>query len=303
MSNRVDADAGALGELADSEKPFAHGAIIRPARIGQAAASASRFELLDLLSQESPAPHKPLDGDYSSNIFTTLPMATDTHRAFKGRLYGQFARIGKALSSPHRLEMLELLAQGERTVDSLAGEIGLSLANTSQHLQVLRQAALVDSRKDGLFVHYRLVDPAVYDLCRAIRSVAEQQLAEFDRLVRDHFGDRSAAEAVPMGELIKRARSRDVVILDTRPANEYAAGHIAGAISVPVDELQGRLRQLPKDKEYVAYCRGPYCVYADRAVDILRSKGRRARRLLEGFPEWRAAGFPVQTGLEQEASR
>jgi rhodanese-related sulfurtransferase/DNA-binding transcriptional ArsR family regulator len=231
-------------------------------------------------------------------------MATDTtHRAFKGRLYGQFARIGKALSSPHRLEMLELLAQGERTVDSLAGEIGLSLANTSQHLQVLRQAALVDSRKDGLFVHYRLVDPAVYDLCRAIRSVAEQQLAEFDRLVRDHFGDRSAAEAVPMGELIKRARSRDVVILDTRPANEYAAGHIAGAISVPVDELQGRLRQLPKDKEYVAYCRGPYCVYADRAVDILRSKGRRARRLLEGFPEWRAAGFPVQTGLEQEASR
>jgi rhodanese-related sulfurtransferase/DNA-binding transcriptional ArsR family regulator len=221
-------------------------------------------------------------------------MATDTHREFKNRLYGQFARIGKALSSPHRLEILELLAQSERTVDSLAGEMGLSLANTSQHLQALKQAALVESRKQGLFVHYRLVDARVYDLCRAICSVAEHQLGDLDRLVRDHFHDRSAAEAVPMKELIKRARSRDVVILDTRPANEFAAGHIAGAISVPVDDLQRRLRQLPKDKEYVAYCRGPYCVYADRAVEILRAKGRRAQRLLEGFPEWKAAGLPVE---------
>ena len=221
-------------------------------------------------------------------------MPIDTHRDFKNRLYGQFARIGKALSSPHRLEILELLAQGERSVDSLAGEMGLSLANTSQHLQALRHAALVESRKEGLFVHYRLVNASVYDLCRAIRSVAEQQLAELDRLVRDHFGGRSAAEAVPMEELMKRARSRDVVILDTRPVNEYAAGHIAGAISVPVDDLQRRLRQLPKDKEYVAYCRGPYCVYADRAVEVLRGKGRRARRLLEGFPEWKAAGLPVE---------
>lgn len=225
-------------------------------------------------------------------------MPIDTHRDFKNRLYGQFARIGKALSSPHRLEILELLAQGERSVDSLAGEMGLSLANTSQHLQALRHAALVESRKEGLFVHYRLVNASVYDLCRAIRSVAEQQLAELDRLVRDHFGGRSAAEAVPMEELMKRARSRDVVILDTRPVNEYAAGHIAGAISVPVDDLQRRLRQLPKDKEYVAYCRGPYCVYADRAVEILQGKGRRARRLLEGFPEWKAAGFPVDVSAQ-----
>jgi rhodanese-related sulfurtransferase len=221
-------------------------------------------------------------------------MAIDTHRDFKNRLYGQFARIGKALSSPHRLEILELLAQGERTVDSLAGEIGLSLANASQHLQALRQAALVESRKEGLFVHYRLADPAVYDLCRAIRGVAEQQLADFDRLVREHFAERSDAEAVPMAELLKRARSRDVVILDTRPVNEYASGHIAGALSVPVDDLQRRLRELPRDKHYVAYCRGPYCVYADRAVEILRAKGRRAVRLLEGFPEWKAAGFPVE---------
>jgi rhodanese-related sulfurtransferase/DNA-binding transcriptional ArsR family regulator len=221
-------------------------------------------------------------------------MATDSHRVFKDRLYGQFARIGKALSSPHRLEILELLAQGERTVDSLAQEIGLSLANASQHLQALRQAALVEPRKHGPFVHYRLADPAVYDVCRAIRTVAEHQLAEFDRLVRDHFGERSSAEAVSVDELLRRARSKDVVILDTRPANEYASGHIAGAISMPIDDLQRRLRELPKDREYVAYCRGPYCVYADRAVEILRSKGRRARRLLDGFPEWKAAGLPVQ---------
>jgi DNA-binding transcriptional ArsR family regulator/rhodanese-related sulfurtransferase len=221
---------------------------------------------------------------------------TNPHREFKNRLYGQFARIGKALASPHRLEILELLAQGERTVDSLASEMGLSLANMSQHLQTLRQAALVDSRKDGLFVFYRLADPAICDLCTAIRTVAERRLADLERLVRDHFGDRSDAEPVEMHELLARARSRQVVVLDTRPASEYLAGHISGAISVPVDDLQRRLRQLPKGKAYVAYCRGPYCVYADRAVEILRAHGRRAQRMLEGFPEWRAAGLPVTTG-------
>jgi rhodanese-related sulfurtransferase len=221
-------------------------------------------------------------------------MAADAHRQFKDRLYGQFARIGKALASPHRLELLELLAQGERTVDSLATEVGLSLANTSQHLQALRQAALVESRKEGLFVWYRLSGPKIFDLCTAIRTVAERQLADLERLVREHFGDRSDAEAVEMNELLKRARSKRVVVLDTRPPSEYAAGHIAGAISVPVDDLQRRLRHLPKGKEYVAYCRGPYCVYADRAVEILRANGRHARRLREGFPEWRAAGLPVE---------
>lgn len=221
-------------------------------------------------------------------------MTAAAHREFKDRLYGQFARIGKALASPHRLELLELLAQGERTVDSLATEMGLSIANTSQHLQALRQAALVESRKDGLFVSYRLSDPTVFDLCAAIRKVAARQLADLERLVREHFGDRSEAEAVEMHELLKRARSKRVVVLDTRPSSEYAAGHIAGAISVPVDDLQKRLRQFPKGKEYVAYCRGPYCVYADRAVEVLRSNGRHARRLREGFPEWRAAGLPVE---------
>ncbi len=181
-----------------------------------------------------------------------------SHRVFKNRLYGLFARIGKALSSPHRLEMLELLAQGERTVDSLASEMGVSVANASQHLQALRQAALVESRKDGLFVHYRLAAPGVFELSKAIRTVAEDRLADLDRLVREHFAERDDADAVPMSELLKRARSREIVILDARPASEYAAGHIPGAISVPVEELNHRLKQLPKGKEYVAYCRGPY---------------------------------------------
>jgi rhodanese-related sulfurtransferase/DNA-binding transcriptional ArsR family regulator len=217
-------------------------------------------------------------------------------RDFKDRLYTQFARVGKAVGSPRRIEMLELLAQAERTVDSLATEIGLSLANTSQHLQALRQAALVDSRKDGLFVYYRLADPAVFELCTAIRNVAERRLADLERLVQQHFGDRSQPELAGMRDLLERARSSDVIILDARPANEYQAGHIAGAISVPIDELQNRLRSLPADKEYVAYCRGPYCVYADRAVELLLKSRRRARRLAEGFPEWRAAGFPIGHG-------
>ena len=148
-----------------------------------------------------------------------------------------------------------------------------------------------------MFVRYRLVDPDVFELSRVVRLVAERRLADLERLVRDHFGDRAEAEPVPMGELMKRARSKQVVILDTRPASEYIAGHIAGAISVPVDDLQRRLKKLTKNKEYVAYCRGPYCVYADRAVEILRRNGRRARRLLEGFPEWRAAGLPISSGI------
>src|SRR3990170_2267980 len=219
-----------------------------------------------------------------------------THRQFKDRLYGQLARLGKALSSPHRLEMLELLAQGERTVESLATELELSIANVSQHLQALKQAALVETRQQGLFVHYRLADPEVFELSKVIRSVAARRLADFDRVVREHFSGRDEGDAVGVDELLKLARSKKVVVVDTRPAGEYASGHIAGAISVPVDELHRRLKELPKSKDYVAYCRGPYCVYADRAVEILRSSGRRARRLVEGFPEWRSAGLPVTDG-------
>jgi rhodanese-related sulfurtransferase len=216
------------------------------------------------------------------------------HRKFKDRLYGHFALIGKALASPGRLELLELLAQGPRTVEVLATESNLSIANASQHLQILRQAGLVDSQKHGLFVEYRLAGQDVFELCRVLRVVAETRNAELERIVRDHFGDREASEAVSIDELLKRARKADVVILDTRPAAEFAAGHIAGAISVPIEDLLQELRKLPKSKEYVAYCRGRYCVYADRAVEFLRKHGRRARRLLEGFPEWKAAGLPVE---------
>lgn len=219
-------------------------------------------------------------------------------REFKERLYAELARIGKAVSSPHRLELLELLAQGERTGESLAGETGLSVANVSQHLQVLRAACLVERRKQGLFVWYRLAEPEIFELSRAIRAVAQRRLADLERLVERHFGDRAGAEPVTMDELLRRARARDVVVLDTRPAREYSAGHIAGALSMPVDELDRRLEDLPRKKEYVAYCRGPYCVYSDRAVAMLRASGRRARRLRDGFPEWRAAGLPIETGAE-----
>ena len=222
-------------------------------------------------------------------------MQTDAaHRAFKDRLYGQFARVGKALASPYRLELLELLAQGERTVESLANEIGVSMANASQHLQTLREAGLVDSRKQGLFVHYRLADEGVFELSASIRTVAERRLAELERVVREHFGDRSSLEPVGIQDLLQRVRSGAVVVLDARPASEYAAGHIAGAISMPASEIKNRLKHLPRGKEYVAYCRGPYCVYADEAVKALRGSGRRARRLRDGFPEWRAAGLPVE---------
>jgi rhodanese-related sulfurtransferase/DNA-binding transcriptional ArsR family regulator len=223
------------------------------------------------------------------------------HREFKSALYEQFARVGKALSNPHRFELLELLAQGERTVEALARESNMSLANTSQHLQALRQGGLVQSRKAGLFVHYRVSDDSVLDLARAVRTVAERQLAELERVVRDHFGTRSDAEAVSMQELLERARAGRVVVLDTRPAHEYAAGHIAGAISIPFDEVEARLRELPKSHVYVAYCRGPYCVYADRAIELLRARGRKARRLAAGFPEWKLAGLPTQSGLEPGA--
>jgi rhodanese-related sulfurtransferase len=221
-------------------------------------------------------------------------MSDAIHREFKDRLYTQFALIGKAVASPARLELLELLSQGPRTVEALANESDLSIANASQHLQALRNAGLVESQKHGLFVEYRLAGPDIFELCRALRLVAETRSAELERLVREHFGHRDGSEAVSMQQLLKRMREDHIVILDTRPVPEFAAGHIKGALSVPLADLQKQLRKLPKSKEYVAYCRGPYCVYADRAVELLRRNGRQAHRLIEGFPEWKAAGFPVE---------
>lgn len=229
-------------------------------------------------------------------------MRATGHRQFKDRLYGQFARLGKALASPYRLELLDLLAQGERTVESLAAEMGATLGNISQHLQILRNAGLATARKEGLFVHYRVADPAVSTLCASLRTVAEKQDAELDRIVREHFGERDEPEPVDMTELLRRARAGAVIVVDARPANEFAAGHIPGALSIPIDDLKERLQHLPKSKPYVAYCRGPYCVYADQAVAQLRATGRRARRLAVGLPEWRSAGLPVEVGAEPSGS-
>ncbi|KUI23490.1 ArsR family transcriptional regulator [Mycobacterium sp. GA-1285] len=216
-------------------------------------------------------------------------------RAFKNRLYGEFARIGKALASAPRLEILEVLAQGERTVESVAAETGLSVANASRHLQQLRQAQLVRTRREGLFVHYRLAGAEVSALVLALRRTAEEHLAEVDRVVRDFLGDRHGFEPVTPDELARRLSDDGVVLLDVRPAQEYAAGHITGALSMPVSDLPGRLAELRADKDYVAYCRGPYCVYADEAVALLRANGFMAQRLSEGFPEWKLAGRPVRT--------
>jgi rhodanese-related sulfurtransferase len=219
-----------------------------------------------------------------------------TGREFKDRLYDQLGRIAKGLDSPRRLEMLEVLAQGERSVEELAAQTGLSLANASRHLQVLRGARLVEARKDGLRVYYRLAEPQVYDPVRAIRSLAERRLAEIDGLVRSYLKARDELEAVPREELLRRALEGSVVVIDVRPPEEFRAGHIKGALSLPLDELERRIRELPARKEIVAYCRGPYCLMAYQAVETLRAKGRRARRLVEGLPEWRAADLPVEAG-------
>lgn len=220
------------------------------------------------------------------------------HREFKDRLYGELGRITKALDSPRRLELLDVLAQGERSVEDLAAETALSIANTSRHLQVLRAAGVVEARKEGLRVFYRHAAGGVHEAVRAIRGLAQARLAEVDRLVDAYLGDRDDLEPVSRQELARRVRDRDVVVIDVRPRPEYAAGHIAGAVSVPVAELGRRLAELPRRKEVVAYCRGPYCVMAYEAVAALRASGRRARRLQDGFPEWRAAGLPVETAGE-----
>jgi rhodanese-related sulfurtransferase/DNA-binding transcriptional ArsR family regulator len=214
-------------------------------------------------------------------------------REFKDRLYGEFARIGKAVASPHRLEILDVLAQSERTVESIAAETGLSIANASRHLQQLRQAQLVLARREGLFVHYRLAGEEVVSLIVALRETAEQHLAEVDRVVADFFGERDGFEPVTPDELALRMSNGEVVVLDVRPPQEYEAGHIDGARSMPVADISARLADLPVGNEYVAYCRGPYCVYADEAVALLRANGRTAHRLTDGFPEWSLAGRPV----------
>jgi rhodanese-related sulfurtransferase/DNA-binding transcriptional ArsR family regulator len=216
------------------------------------------------------------------------------HRLFKDKLFEQFARVGKALANPHRLEILDILAQGERTVEDLAREAGMSVANTSRHLQELRAARLVEVRREGLYGYYRLADERVFAAWRAIRDLGEARLAEIDRLVGSYLTDRDSLEAVCAEELLAKMREEGVEVLDVRPEDEYRAGHIPGARSVPVERMEAYLEEIPRDREVVAYCRGPYCVFSDEAVALLRSRGYRARRLREGLPDWRAAGLPVE---------
>jgi rhodanese-related sulfurtransferase/DNA-binding transcriptional ArsR family regulator len=219
------------------------------------------------------------------------------HRAFKDSLYSEFARIGKAFANPHRLEFLDLLAQREWSVEELAQETRLSVANASQHLQVLRAAQLVETRRDGLRVYYRLADEDVFRLLQVVRDLSEKRLAEIDRIVDTFLGSRDEFEPVDAQSLLNRLSDDDVVVLDVRPSGEYKAGHLPGARSIPIHELESRLAELSREREIVAYCRGPYCVYADEAVELLTDRGFRARRFTHGFPDWQIAGLPVEREL------
>jgi rhodanese-related sulfurtransferase len=215
-------------------------------------------------------------------------------RRHKDALYEQLARVGKALAAPRRLELLDLLAQAPRTVEALAEQTAMSVANTSQHLQVLRGAGLLESEKEGLFVTYRLASSDVADFCLRLRVLAERRLAEMERVKRQFFATDEKIDAVGGKDLLDRVRRGQAVLLDVRPTEEFDAAHISGAISIPHDELKRRLGELPKRREIVAYCRGPYCVFAIEAVKLLRARGFKAGRIEDGVAEWRARGLPIE---------
>ena len=219
-----------------------------------------------------------------------------SHRDFKNALYSQFARVGHALASPRRIELLDLLAQGEKTVELLAGQSAMTIKNTSAHLRVLRQANLVDTRSEGTYVHYRLVDDDVLRVLRGIESLGHRQLAEVQQTVSLYMDELDQLEPVTFKELQRLMKDGSVVVVDVRPAGEFKAGHIPGAVSIPVAELEKRVREIPENREVIAYCRGKYCVYSLDAVRLLRDQGYRARRAADGMPDWRAAGLPVAVG-------
>lgn len=214
----------------------------------------------------------------------------------KTALFALFARVGKVLASPSRLLLLDLLSQGEKPVETLASQARLSVTNTSNHLRELRATSLVRTRRDGQSILYRLASPSVRDLVRTLQDVAYDHLAEVRELVRDYYADPDALEAVDAVTLSERLHAGDVVVLDVRPADEYASAHVAGALSIPVDELDRRLSEIPRDRQVVAYCRGPYCLYSRQAVERLRGAGFEAFRMEDGVPEWAARGLPVTVG-------
>jgi rhodanese-related sulfurtransferase len=217
-------------------------------------------------------------------------------RAAKDALFDGFAEVAKALASGRRAEIADVLAQGERSVEEIADEIGQTVANTSHHLRAMARAGVLATRRDGTRIFYRLAGERVAALWRALRDVAAEHLAGIERLTEAYLGDRDGLERISRDELAARLRRGDLIVLDVRPEPEYRAGHILGARSVPVRELRRKLRALPADVEVVAYCRGPYCIYADDAVRELKRRGYRAERLEDGFPEWKQAGLPVAAG-------
>jgi ArsR family transcriptional regulator len=214
----------------------------------------------------------------------------------KRALFGQFAAVAKALAHAHRLELVEQLAQGERTVETLASRTGLSIANASQHLQHMRRVGIVAARREGKFVFYNLADEAVLAVLAALRRIAERNIAEVEQVIRSYFNDRDSLEAVSRDELLKQLRAGSVTVLDVRPPDEFALGHLPTAVNIPLRELKARLAELDRSQEIVAYCRGPYCVLSYEAVALLRERGFKVRRLEDGLPEWRAAGLPTHTG-------
>jgi rhodanese-related sulfurtransferase len=219
-----------------------------------------------------------------------------SHREFKDALYTQFARIGHAISSPKRLEMLDLLSQGEKTVEQLAAQSETPIKNTSAHLRALRQARLVDTRRDGTYVYYRLGDEKVIRLLQSLQGLGRVRLAEVEQVTNLYLESRDELDAVDLKELRRLVRTGEVTIVDVRPRDEFEAGHIPGALSMPVPELRKRLGEIPKSREVIAYCRGPYCVYSLEAVTLLRKHGYRARRAEQGLPQWRTEGFEVVAG-------
>jgi len=217
-------------------------------------------------------------------------------REFKDALYAQFARIGQALSSPKRIELLDLLTQGERTVETLAEQTATPIKNTSAHLRALRQARLVETRRDGTYIYYRPADHDVVHFVRGFQELGHRRLAEIAQMARSYMDERDAFEPVTLAELRKLMRNDQVTVIDVRPREEFQAGHIPGALSVPLRELTRRVNELPRHKEVIAYCRGAYCVYALEAVTFLRDRGFRARRADRGVPEWRRSGYPITLG-------
>ncbi len=215
-------------------------------------------------------------------------------RVFKDKIYSILAGIVKAMANPHRLEIIDLLSQGEKSVEEIASETNMSVANASQHLQVLKSANLVEIRREKNFIHYRLAHEDIYKSWQNLRDLGLERVAEIEKVINDFREIKDGLEPINLDELLSRLKSKNIVLLDVRPESEFKKGHIPQAINIPVKELSASFKQLPKNKEYIAYCRGPFCVFADEAVNMLSKKGFKARRLVEGFPDWKSRGLKVE---------